>query len=188
LIAVRGQQSRYDRQSPRSERSQETVAMRRRAIFASLAALAVTPASAQTPEEIEARTIETVRRFYEESRNQHNPEAARGLVADDYQPSSTVAAAPGIDAFIEREVLFHATYAASYPSYGWIEDAIVADGTVVVWKGVLRGRKPDPKPGEYPFENYPHLAWFTMNEQAQIVGMTFAPIFSAEWYGQIGAD
>lgn len=133
--------------------------MNRRTLFAgaTVSALTLSTAHAQTPTDDEAANVETVRRFFTEFRGNRDIEALNTIVAEDYA-SQDPKAAPGIDAYKTRSEDYYRNIDYSYTEYTWTEYAIVADGNVVVWRGHEGGTTTDGK-----LTNVLYIYWFELN-------------------------
>lgn len=118
--------------------------MKRRPVLAAIAAapfITAISTSAQTPTSEQAN-IDLVRRFYADVLNAMDAEAARDLFADDFV-SPDFGSSPGIDGLIDDLASFFSATPATFASLKYEEDAIIADGDTVVFRGRLVGETLD---------------------------------------------
>ena len=141
--------------------------MQRRALISGLAALSVvslrsTGVQAQSPDEERNRAV--VRRFFVELRNARNPGVAGELLSPDYTVPGDQTAAPGIEAFVARMGQYFDQLARDFTRFEWIEDALIAVGDVVVWRGRERGETTTGRR-----VNVANVSWFELDAAGLIV-------------------
>lgn len=127
-----------------------------------LAGLSATPVAADKA--TEDRNVAVVRRYFSDFRNARNPEALREIASPDYSYLPDPGIAPGLDAYIARSTNYFEGLARDFVSYEWIEDAVISQSKVVVWRGSEKGQTHDGR-----LTNVPSVQWFEFTDDGLIL-------------------